>query len=233
MRSVVFGKEGSAFAQERARPSAQLEVGSPGAWVARVVALGACALLAWGCHASANASAKSSGDAHANAEASGFEDFDERGVEDERGRVGEFAVPPAGGPVATSLLGARHDLYLKGTAAQVCSCLTAAAGQPSDPRFGWEAQVPAINPNRELVLAFRSETCAAAAGQLGAAYRGYRTTETGDVVVMVEEAKEGRPRLYGAILPRPSGQGRLLIEPFPRTLPFGQPLQGKECSVAF
>jgi hypothetical protein len=225
MRSVIFGKQSCASVQLNARCRVRA-LGS-------VAAIGVALLSAWGCRASANASAKSSGDAHASAEASGFDDMDERAIEDERGRVGEFAVPPGGGPVAMSLLGARHDLYLKGTAAQVCSCLSIAAGQPSDPRFGWEAQIPAINPARELVLAFRNESCAAATGLLGAAYRGYRTTETGDVVVMVEEAKDGRPRLYGAILPRPEGQGRLLIEPFPRTLPFGQPLEGKTCSVAF
>jgi hypothetical protein len=194
----------------------------------------ACALLpSVGCRASAQANLKSSGDANASAEADAFSDFDERGIEDERGRVGEFAVNPAGGPLPTTLLGARHDLYLKGSAAPLCACLAAAAGQPSDPRFGWEAQVPVIDAGREIVLAFRSESCPAAQGQLGAAYRGYRTTETGDVVVMVEEAKDDRPHPYGAILPRPTGQGRLLIEPFPSTLPFGQPLSGTECRVEF
>jgi hypothetical protein len=192
----------------------------------------AFSLVCAGCRASLSANAKSNGEASADADAQSLSDDEARGVEDERGRVGEFAVDPPGGPAPVTLLGARHDLVLK-SGAQLCACLHAAAGQPSDPRFGWEAQVPNINANKELVLAFRGESCPGASGQLGVAYRGYRTTDAGDVVVMVEEAREGRPKPYGAILPRPEGQGRLLIEPYPRSLPYAQPLSGKDCSVSF
>ncbi|HEX2735230.1 MAG TPA: hypothetical protein VHM70_26685 [Polyangiaceae bacterium] len=191
-------------------------------------------LVSWvvsasGCHASAQAHANSSGDVGAKADA--YDDLDEHSVEDERGRVAEFADTPEAAP-GTTLLGARHDLFLKsGTSS--CRCIAAAAGQPNDPRFGWEAQVPALDPNHEMVVAFKNESCPDSTPDLGAAYRGYRTTETGDVVVMIEAAREGRPQLYGAIVPRPQGQGRLLIEPFPRALPYGQPLTGKDCSVKF
>jgi hypothetical protein len=206
----------------------------------RSVGLGriACAALLAGelmaCRASVQGRADSSGEARAKSDA--FAEFDERALEDERGQVGEFAVAPTPAPAGPTLLGARHDLFLKPDAPITCRCLAVFAGPADDVHFGWEAQLPALDAQRELALAFRSESCPeAGADSLGASYRGYRTSEQGDVIVMVEAARAGRPQPGGAIVPRPTGQGRVLLEPHPPSLPYGKPLDSSQerCSVSF
>lgn len=142
--------------------------------------------------------------------------------------------PELGGPKA--LLGARHDLFLKEQVSRArCRCLAVGAGAPRDAAFEWEAVVPEIDERSQLVVAFtsRGQVCEdEPPGSLGASYHGYEKRGP-DVVVMVEEAKPGRPRVGGAIVPRPDPDGQLLFEPVPRTLPYGKALTGEvtRCEV--
>jgi hypothetical protein len=42
----------------------------------------------------------------------------------------------------------------------------------------------------------------------------------------VEAARDGRPLTNGAIIPKPVGQGRVLIAPASKKVPYGRPLEG-------
>jgi hypothetical protein len=184
-------------------------------------------LLGTSCKASVQGEAKAGADG-ANADA--FAEFDGQSIEDEKGTVGEFAVAPNQSSSDAALLGARHDVFVKADPVENCTCLSVVAAQPNDSRLGWEARVPQSNPTTQLVVAFRMAGCSdAAASDLGAAYRGYRSAGE-DVVIMVERAVSGRPQITGAIVPRP--KGRLLVEPYPKSLTYGRSLDGgAQCTV--
>jgi hypothetical protein len=72
------------------------------------------------------------------------------------------------------------------------------------------------------------------ATELGVSYRGYRK-DGADVVIMVESVVAGRPEIRGAIVPRPKQGGRLLVEPFPKSLTAGRSLTdgAGACAVDF
>jgi hypothetical protein len=164
----------------------------------------------------------SAGDAEADASFAGAEG---EGAPERSGtRTG--ALPPDvpdGGPAA--LLGARHDLFLKeGASTRSCRCLAVHAGSPRDQAFEWESPTPAIDERSQLVVAFTShgQVCEdEPADAVGASYHGYQKRGP-DIVIMVEDARPGRPRVNGAIVPRPDPEGRLLFEPVPATLPYGR-----------
>jgi hypothetical protein len=71
-------------------------------------------------------------------------------------------------------------------------------------------------------------------GGLGASYWGYERVGA-DVVVVVENARPGRPVMRGAILPRPQASGRIEIRPLDKQVAYGRPLDGKNglCQVKF
>jgi len=134
------------------------------------------------------------------------------------------AAEPAG-DAAPALLGARPDLRLApGKQTKMCRCLALAAGVPSDPAFLWEAQVPAIDPDTELVIAFSSvgaECADEPKDSLGASYWGYQTRAQ-DVVVLVECARSGRPVTTGAIIPRPAEGGHVYVRPVDVSVPYAR-----------
>jgi hypothetical protein len=133
-----------------------------------------------------------------------------------------------------ALLGARHDLRLISSAtAPTCTCLAVAVGAPNHRWFAWIGEPARIDPERQLVIGFNSEgvSCAGApADSLGASYWGYRR-EGDDVIVFVESAKFGRPITSGAIIPKPSGSGQVLVRPASKQVPYGRPLDAtqKDC----
>lgn len=128
-------------------------------------------------------------------------------------------------PDSLALMGARHDLYLRSGQPAVCTCLAVAAGLPSDSRFGWESVIPEIDPKTQRVIAFSShgQECDddGPSNPAQAAYRGY-TKSGNDVIVMIEAASGGRPAISGAIIPRPTASGKLLIQSARASLPFGK-----------
>lgn len=191
--------------------------------------LGSFSLCVWalswavGCQASVNAEVKTASD-----EDNAFAELDEpepTPLQTTRAETAALAQPKGDREIETpALLGARHDLYLKAGQPAVCTCLAAAAGNASDRRFVWESQIPQTDNESQIVVAFSSvdQGCAQ---QVHAAYRGY-TQSGNDVIIAIEEAKEGRPALTGAIVPRPLPGGKLLIQPADTRLPFGKALSG-------
>jgi hypothetical protein len=108
-----------------------------------------------------------------------------------------------------ALLGARHDLTLKADLAESCQCLAFGVGAPTDPRFAWEGPTPLVQYDTQLVVAFRADA-SCLNGKPGPSYRGYQT-QGSNVILLLEAARSGRPELSGAILPRPTAGGRLLV----------------------
>jgi hypothetical protein len=192
------------------------------------------------CQASVNANADASvngegAKARAEAEASGQAEGD--------GELTRSALAPTS-PAATLsaastsqgvaagkvLLGARHDLQLrpgKGTAS--CECLSVALGGSRNGGMLWTAVPPDLDETTQLSIALSSEGQACKdepKKSLGASYWGYRLSGN-DVVVLVEAARGGRPLTSGAIIPKPVGNGQVLVAPASRKLPYGRPLEGK------
>ncbi len=135
-----------------------------------------------------------------------------------------------------ALLGARADLKLARSAAKTatCQCLAVVAGSASDEAFQWEERYPVVDPTRQYVLALSSASLpcpAAPEGNLGASYWGYELSG-GDVIVVVENAVEGRPVMSGALIPMPQEGGRILVRPLDKTVPFGAGLDGSRvCAI--
>jgi hypothetical protein len=141
------------------------------------------------------------------------------------------------GGVKYALLGARHDLNYAGEPKEDCRCLAVAAGQPNDARFSWEAAVPVVDQGSQLVVALTSQSipCAKAKkNSMGASYQGYEL-DGANVVVVVEEAKAGRPLTAGGIVPKPGAGGALFLRPAEPILPYGKGLGAGEarCRLDF
>ena len=142
----------------------------------------------------------------------------------------DMALPPAadvGGE--TALFGARHDLLLAaGTQGGKCKCLTVVVGPPEEQAFSWQSVPPTIDPRSQLIIGLSSDGVDCAnepEGSLGASYWGYRTAG-GDVIVVIEAAKFGRPITNGAIVPKPSTGGRLMVKPLDGSVPYGAAQDG-------
>jgi hypothetical protein len=183
-----------------------------------------------GCQASVNARVKASDSA-----ADPFAELDDTEPTQPTQKATASMAPPeerSARASAPALFGARHDLYLKAGQAAACSCLAVVVGDATDPRFVWESAIPETESDEQLVVAFSTQGQACAGGvAMNAAYRGY-VKSGDDVIVQLEEAKDGRPALTGAIVPRPAAGGRLLIQPSGADLPFGKGLAGAaECEL--
>ena len=184
------------------------------------VALGALACCA--CHASVQADAE----LKTGKSDEPVRDFD-RPLDPAAAAKSEAAAD-ASEPQDFALLGARHDLNYAGSKTPTCQCLAVAlSGKADDPSFQWELGAPHLDPSTQLVIAFSSNgvSCdSPPTGTLGASYQGY-TIDGNDVVVSVEPLGEGRPLTSGAIIPRPSANGSVLIEPAGAV--YGKPLENK------
>jgi len=208
--------ENEAMKTTQTQPRARRHGAGPGVTGA-LAALACCA-----CHASVQA------DANLNTGKEGQEqvrDFDRPLAAD--------AAPAAPAsdnskPEPIALLGARHDLSYAGSKTPSCQCLAVALSERvDDSSFVWELGAPHLEPTTQWVIAFTSNgvSCdAPPTGTLGASYQGY-AIDGNDVVVYVEALGEGRPLTSGAIIPRPLGNGSVLIEPAGAI--YGKPLEGK------
>lgn len=174
------------------------------------------ALVSVGCRASVSASVNTGGDADDDLS----EPVPVSSTLDEEPVELEYA-----------LNGARHDLGLseeaKGGAAS-CSCLAVKVGAATDPAFAWQGAVPRTDPDHQLVFAMSSEGKACdrePEDSLGASYWGFRQ-EGDDIVILVENARFGRPLTSGAVIPKPTGEGRVYLRPASREVPYGRPADG-------
>lgn len=187
-----------------------------------LLALLALALVASGCRV--NASAKG----NLNTGKKQDDSFDEEPPPQGQSQAEQL-------PSEYALLGARHDLRLApDKKAPVCSCLAVALGAPADASFAWDGPAPTVDPETQLVVALSSEgiACAGSKEDLGVSYWGYRQSGD-DVIVIVENARGGRPITAGAVIPKPLGNGQVYVRPAHKKVPFGKPLNtaDKLCKV--
>jgi hypothetical protein len=135
-------------------------------------------------------------------------------------------------PANATLLGARHDLNPSGNPAPACQCLVVVAGEPTRAGLAWSGPAPQIDPKTQLVVALTSDQVACSVAAPQASYMGYEQRDD-SVVILVEGAVAGRPLTRGAIVPRPMGGGKLLIESA-TNLPYGKAPSGQgPCAVPF
>lgn len=135
---------------------------------------------------------------------------------------------PAGG---APLLGARHDVHLKGEKQPSCKCLAVAVGKANDAEIGWAGEAPAIDESSQLVLALDSSGVACDVQAPAASYMGYEHRGA-DVVVNIEGATEGRPITRGAILPMPPSGGKIRLQGHGK-IPYGKGLKGEGTCVVY
>ncbi len=183
-----------------------------------------CLLVAVGANLVA-CKASVSADVHARGDMDDAQDFDEPMAESSESN--DTFLDQQGADRA--MLGARHDLALAGDSLQAsCTCLAAVVGYPGNPAFFWQAVVPTIDAASQLVIAISSDGVSCAQqpeDSLGASYWGYRR-EGDDIVVIVENARPGRPLTAGAIIPRPVGAGSVYVAPLDKSVPYARSLDG-------
>lgn len=137
---------------------------------------------------------------------------------------------PGGGK---TLLGARRDLTLAaGEGGSPCTCVKVALGAANSSAFKWKGTAPAVDPEKQLVIALTSEGggCPDPKGGKGASYWGY--SRSGDnIIVYVETAIKDRPVASGAVIPKPFGAGEVFMAP-KGGAPYGKPVAGKgSCKI--
>jgi hypothetical protein len=152
-----------------------------------------------------------------------------------------FARPlptPAPAPPAdrTIFLGVVHDLSLAPGATRVpaCKCLAVGYGAPTDPKFSWQEGPPPIEPGTMAVaIAAEGVECAARGHAPGRASISGIERAGDDIVLVVENVKEGRPVMRGALIAAPGGKGSLVVRAR-RGAPYGTPANGGPgpCRVA-
>jgi hypothetical protein len=120
-------------------------------------------------------------------------------------------VAPSGGSVP--FLGVVHDLSLAPGAARTatCRCLAVAYGAPSDGKFVWQAGAPVIDQDT-LAIAIASDGVSCPSGPPPArASISAVAHEGADIVVVVENVREGRPIMRGALVAAPGPNGSIVV----------------------
>lgn len=195
-----------------------MAIGSPSRALLCALTLG---LPLVGCKASVQANVKSG--ANAEAEPDPFAHLNDPEPtptpDPNAAQLAEVDAQLKGNKPALALLGARHDLQLRPRATPICSCMAFANGAPSDPRFAWEEQPPALAASTSTVVAFGMVE-GECASEVVASYRGYEVVGA-DVHLLLEAAVDGRPQLSGAVVPAPQSGGHFVVVP-PKDAPFGK-----------
>lgn len=133
--------------------------------------------------------------------------------------------PPA---ERTYYLGVTHDLSLAPAANRTaaCRCLAVGYGPPTDPKFAWQEGAPKVEPGL-MALAIAADGVACAAPRYAPMRASISAVERSgdDIVLVVENVREGAPTVHGALVASPSGKGMLIVRAR-RGAPYGAPLAG-------
>jgi hypothetical protein len=178
---------------------------------------------------------------HASAKASVSANATTSADDDRKYETPEPASPaPTGGtrpmavtaPTATAdrtiFLGVVHDLTLAAGAAHTpaCRCLAVAYGAPTDPKFAWQSGPPRVEPGTMAVaIAADGISCSAPGFAPSRASISGVERAGDDIVLVVENVKEGRPVMHGALVAAPGGKGSLVVRAR-RGAPYGAPPNG-------
>jgi hypothetical protein len=119
-------------------------------------------------------------------------------------------VAPSGG---VPFLGVVHDLSLAPGAprAEVCRCLAVAFGAPSDGKFRWQAGPPTTDHDTiAIAIATDGVSCSSGAPPVRASISAVER-EGADIVVVVENVREGRPIMRGVLAAPPGANGAITV----------------------
>jgi len=125
-------------------------------------------------------------------------------------------APPAAapaGPAGVHFLGVTHDLSLSSGAprAAVCRCLAVAYGAPNDAKFTWQAGAPP-NDSDAIAIAISTDGVACSQGLPPARLSIAAIEREGtDIVLVVENLREGRPIMRGALAVWPGPNGAIVV----------------------
>ncbi len=138
------------------------------------------------------------------------------------------AAPPAAPVEQTHSLGVAHDLSLTAGMPRTatCQCVMVVVGAPNDPKFVWQGGPPKVAADtRAVAIASDGVACAVSGlAPLRASISGIEAHGS-DVVLTVENVREGRPVMRGALVARPA-PGSSLVVVGKKGAPYGLPLQG-------
>jgi len=138
------------------------------------------------------------------------------------------AALPAAPEEHTHFLGVAHDLSMAPGMPRTatCQCLMVAFGAPNDPKFVWQGGLPNVDAEA-LAVAIASDGVACAVpghAPLRASIAGVEARGN-DVTLTVENVREGRPVMRGALIARP-GPGSSIVVVGKKGAPYGTPPQG-------
>jgi len=209
-----------------ARPAACLRES-----VLRCAAIAVLLALGSGCRAHAQASAQVN---------TGTDDDDRKYEVAQPASSAPVSVAPAPQPSPpadrTYYLGVVSDLSLAraSTRAPACRCLAVAYGPPADPKFAWQMGPPRVEPGT-MAVAIAADGVACSAPGYAPLRASISAVERAgdDIVVVVENVKEGRPAMHGALVVAPSGKGALVVRAR-LGAPYGAPAGGGQgpCRVS-
>lgn len=112
-------------------------------------------------------------------------------------------------------LGVRHDLGLAATQkTERCACLAAEVGTAGDSKFEWQGDVPTLGDDTEVIaISSAGIACTGGPADHGRASISAVDRENQDIVVEIEELREGRPLATGAVIPKPGPNGAVYVRP--------------------
>jgi hypothetical protein len=132
----------------------------------------------------------------------------------------------------SAFIGVTHALNLTPAAAAQprCRCMAAAVGIPSDPAFAWRGRPPTVG-DEALVVGISNDgtPCDRPVGGHGPSIQAVEV-EGNNVVVTLEESRNGRPLARGAIFQKPSSDGYIIFRAAGR-LPYDDALPGTDSAV--
>jgi hypothetical protein len=136
--------------------------------------------------------------------------------------------------VKTAFIGVSHALSLTPEAATKpsCRCMAAVIGPPTDGAFIWRGTPPTVGDDA-LVLGISNDgtPCDLAAQGRGPSIQGVEQ-EGNNIIVTIEEARNGVPQARGAVFPRPpQGDSYLIFRSSRRQLPYDDALPGAGSQV--
>ena len=128
-------------------------------------------------------------------------------------RVASAVTPAPTAPSGVHFIGVARDLSLSSGAprAAVCRCLAVAYGAPNDAKFAWEAGPPPAD-NDTLAIAITTDSVACPGGLPPARLSISAVEREGtDIVLVVENLREGRPIMRGALAAWSGPNGAIVV----------------------
>ena len=122
------------------------------------------------------------------------------------------------------LRGVRHDLMMAANAKPEsrCTCIDVVVGRPSQGKFRWAGERPAVSPNH-LVVALRTQGSECADARKNRRPSIQAVDHRGnDVIVVIEELTFDRPQALGAIVRKPNADGGLFVRPAGKNVPYAR-----------